>query len=174
MIKKSMSILLSSTIFFTGALNNNIFADSNSDYDMQSNETNRIFDNTLNSENPQLYSVVNPGGSNGWQYKYSQKENVYLTTLTMAGVTGALAAATAKYFPVATGALSTIAGTIIGSRLQRVYIKGDYYVRYSNGYIKDQEWRIYYYSNSNYSKRIGKYLKITRNVATGKYTRSWH
>ncbi|CEK36881.1 hypothetical protein [Paraclostridium sordellii] len=88
MIKRFMSILLSGTIFFTGALNNNIFADYNSDYDMQFNEINRIFDNTINSEKPQLYSVVNPGGSNGWQYKYSHKENVYLTTLTMAGVTG--------------------------------------------------------------------------------------
>ncbi|MFQ9308926.1 MAG: hypothetical protein ACLR2K_03265 [Paraclostridium sordellii] len=80
MIKRFMSILLSGTIFFTGALNNNIFADYNSDYDTQFNETNRIFDNTINSEKPQLYSVVNPGGSNGWKYKYSHKENVYLTT----------------------------------------------------------------------------------------------
>lgn len=39
MIKRFMSILLSGTIFFTGALNNNIFADYNSDYDMQFNET---------------------------------------------------------------------------------------------------------------------------------------
>lgn len=173
MLKKPMCILLSGTIFFTGALSNNIFADSSNDYTMKSNKENISFDNALNSEKPQLFSVVNLGSSNGWQYKYSHKENVYFTTLTMAAVTGGLASITARYFPTTTSIFSSLAGTVIGSRLQQLYIKGDYYVRYSNGYIKDQEWRIFYYSNSNYTKRVGKSLVIRRNVATGKYTRYW-
>lgn len=101
----------------------------------------------MNEKNSSNYAVENPGGSAGWSYKYSVRGDGSIEGLTVSVVSynlGNLIAKISGKIPssVAKGASFVLAAAthIVSSKIPKVYMTIDYYVRYENGLISSQQW----------------------------------